>query len=198
MARALRQFEDYASGTGSVHSSLLPAIFPIASVHGDLSCYKTLKFLYLNAPSTSIDLKEICLRALAATSSRQALDDYLRLLLSADIQVSDLHIAAGALSTRSFSRTAFWKWLQENWDEVLQKFDRSWPSLDRFLRQGLSGFTNEGLEEKVKIFFRDRECEKIGFARGLGVVAERMRANARFRSRGESVLEEWLERRGYL
>ncbi|KAK7424522.1 hypothetical protein QQX98_000487 [Neonectria punicea] len=167
--RALQTFEDYVSGT-FVHSSLLPAIFPVVSAHGKLSHYSTLKSLYLNAPSTSIDLGEVCLRALTATSSREALDDYLSLLLSTDMQVSDLPIAAGALSTRHFLRSIFWKWLKENWEEVLLKFDGSWPSLDHFLRQGLSGFAEEGLEEEVRVFFSEKkgDADSIGIGKSNG------------------------------
>lgn len=192
IARALQDFDAYISGTAQLHSSVLPTILFIACARGGASRYHAIKSLYLKAPSTAIDLKETCLRALALTPHQETVKDYLAFLLSDQVQVPDFPIVAAALSGQPFSRKAFWTWLKENWDDVLRKFDKSWPLLDKFLRQGLSGFTDEASEEEVREFFTEREHEKIGFERGLEIVTEKMRVNAQFKERNEAVLREWL------
>lgn len=191
-ARALQDFEAYTSGNAPLHSSVLPTILFMACSRGDASQYHAIKSLYLKAPSTAIDLKETCIRALALTPLQETLDDYFSFLLSDNVQVPDFPLAGAALSGQPLSRTAFWAWLKENWDDILRKFDKSWPLLDKFFRQAFSGFTDEASEEEVREFFKQRDHEKIGFARGLEIVVEKMRVNAQFKERNQVALREWL------
>lgn len=194
IANAAKQLDAYVSGNFHMHHSLLHVILTVSSANGDYSTYQKIKLIYLSAPSTSIDLKETCLRALASTRSRRGLEDYLELLLSDDVQVSDLQISALALSAGSISRLQFWNWLQKRWDDLIEKFDGSWHNLDRFLRAGLGGFSESGVEEEVKTFFAKKDCESLGFARGLDVITEKIRVNTSFRIREEAALKQFLER----
>ncbi|KAI8714929.1 Aminopeptidase [Fusarium sp. LHS14.1] len=191
---ALRKFEEYPNST--IHSSLVPTVLSIASVRGDLSAYQRLKSLYLDPPPRSIGHSETYLRALAMCPLPEAFDDYLKFLLTTKVQVSDLHISANAISAQPSARKAFWGWLRENWEKILLKFDGAWPSLDKFLRQGLGELCGNSSEEEVRSFFSDKDCEAIGFGRGMDVVRERIRVNARFREREEGVLGEWLGEKG--
>lgn len=196
MASAIGHFESYIADPTSLHSSLIPVVLAIIGAKGSSQHYTALQSVYLSVPSTSVSLKETCLRSLAGTSSREGLEDYFSLLLSPDVLVSDLHIASSALSTRAFSREAFWAWLQGNWDQVIAKFDGSLMSLDKFLRLGLGGFAEDGVDAQVVEFFGQKDCASIGFGRGLQVVLERMRVNIGFRAREATRLENWLEERG--
>lgn len=128
----------------------------------------------------------------------EAFDDYLGFLLTTKVQVSDLHVSANAISAQPSARKAFWDWLRENWAEVLLKFDGAWPSLDKFLRQGLGGLSGNSSEEEVRNFFSDKNYETIGFGRGMDVVMERIRVNDRFREREEGPLGDWLGEKGGL
>ncbi|KAI8660063.1 Aminopeptidase [Fusarium keratoplasticum] len=170
---ALQKFEEYPNNT--LHSSLVLIVLSIASVHGGLSAYQRLKSLYLEPPLTSIGNRETYLRVLAMCSLPEAFDDYLGFLLTTKVQVSDLHVSANAISAQPSARKAFWDWLRENWAEVLLKFDGAWPSLDKFLRQGLGGLSGNSSEEEVRNFFSDKNYETIGFGRGMDVVMERIR-----------------------
>lgn len=74
--------------------------------------------------TTSVDGKEIALRALGRTQNPKLLADYLKFLTS-EVAAQDIHTGASALSANPKARHTLWRYLQKNFDPIFNKLANS-------------------------------------------------------------------------
>ncbi|KAE8446421.1 hypothetical protein EG329_012026 [Mollisiaceae sp. DMI_Dod_QoI] len=193
IAEAKRQFDDYTKGNNSaIHPSLRGAVWGIAIRTGGKSEYEPLKKEWQT--TTSIDGKEIALRALGRIQDVDLLPDYLNLLFY-DVAVQDMHTGAVALATNPRTRHGLWKYIQDNFDPIKERLGKNMVVLDRFLKMSLNKFNDRQTEKDIAKFFEGKDNR--GYDRTLSIVSDTILGRATYKERDAAVILEWLKTHGY-
>jgi aminopeptidase N len=193
VAEAHRQFDAYVAGDKSaIHASLRSAVFQIAIQTGGATEYHALKEDW--ATTTSIDGKELALRALGRIQDPALLPDFLKFLFT-DVASQDMHTGAAALAANSKTRLGLWEYIKKNWEAVRGRLSKNMVVLDRFLKLSLQKFADEEVEKDIAKFFEGKDNR--GYDRTLGVVSDTIKGRAGYRKRDKEVLLEWLKAHGY-
>lgn len=194
IAEGKRRFELYTSGKDktAIHANLRGTIFGIAMRHGDKAEYEALKKEWQT--TSSVDGREIALRAMGRIQNVDLLPDYLNFLFT-DIKTQDVHTGAMALSVNHKTRALFWKYIQEHFSEIHARLSKNMVVLDRFLKLSLTKFNDRETEKEIQAFFEGKDNR--GYDRTLGVVSDTILGRAAYRERDASVILEWLKSHGY-
>lgn len=175
-----------------MHPSLRAAVWGIAIRTGGKEEFAALKKEFQT--TTSIDGKEIALRALGRIEDISLLSEYLKLLFT-DVAVQDLHTGATALSVNPRTRHALWKYIQDNWEPIRERLGKNMVVLDRFLKVSLNKFNDRETEAEIKQFFAEKDNR--GYDRTLNVISDTILGRATYKERDAAVLLEWLKTHGY-
>lgn len=110
----------YTSGEDKsvIHPSLRNAIFGLSIRFGGRSEYDALKKEYRE--TTSIDGKEITLRAMGRVQTPELISDYFEFLFN-EVATQDVHTGAAALANNSKTRHQLWQYIQDNFDPIKDK-----------------------------------------------------------------------------
>lgn len=100
-----------------------------------------------------------------------------------------------ALSANPRTRAEFWKYIQENFEEIYATLSKNMVVLDRFLKISLSKFSDRETEQAIAKFFEGRDNR--GYDRTLGVIRDSILTRASYRERDAEVILEWLKSHGY-
>jgi aminopeptidase N len=194
ISEAKRRFDLYTSGTDrtAVHQNLRTVIFSIAIREGGKSEYAALKKEWQT--TSSVDGKEISLRALGRIQDLDLLQDYLSFLFN-DVATQDMHTGASALSANAKTRSGLWKYIQDNFDPIKDKLGKNMVVLDRFIKLSLNKFNDRATEKEIAHFFEGRDNR--GYDRTLNVVRDTILGRAAYRERDGEVIFEWLSAHGY-
>lgn len=176
----------------AIHPNLRAAVFGIAIRTGGKSEFDALKAEW--HATTSIDGREIALRALGRIEDTSLLPDYLHLLFS-EVATQDMHTGAMALSSNPRTRSGLWKYIQDNFDPIKDKLGKNMVVLDRFLRLSLNKFNDRKYEAEIKAFFENKDNR--GYDRTLAVVSDTILGKATYKERDAKVILEWLTEKGY-
>jgi aminopeptidase N len=176
----------------AVHPNLRAAIFGIAIRTGGKAEYEALKKEWHS--TTSVDGREIALRALGRIQDTSLLPDYLSLLFN-DVATQDMHTGAMALSANPRTRPGLWKYIQENFEPIKEKLSKNMVVLDRFLRLSLNKFNDKEAAKEIAAFFKDKDNR--GYDRTLAVVNDTILGKAAYKERDGKVILEWLKAHGY-
>jgi len=189
-----RRFNLYSSGAdkSAVHPNLRSAIYAIAIKHGGKEEYDFLKSEW--ATTSSVDGKEIALRALARIQDTSLLNDYLALLFT-QVATQDVHTGAVGLAANPKTRASFWKYIQDNFDPLKERLSANMVVFDRFLKMSLTKFSDRGTERDIAKFFEGRDNR--GYDRTLGIVSDTIIGRAAYKERDAAVIKEWLRAHGY-
>lgn len=189
-----RRFNLYSSGAdkSAVHPNLRSAIYAIAIKHGGKAEYDSIKSEW--SSTSSVDGKEIALRALARIQDMSLLDDYLELLFT-KVATQDVHTGAVGLSANPKTRAQLWKYIQNNFDSLKERLSANMVVFDRFLKMSLNKFNDRDTEAEIKKFFEGRDNR--GYDRTLGIVSDTIIGRAAYKERDAKVIKEWLSAHGY-
>jgi hypothetical protein len=123
IAEAKRRFQRYfdCGDKGAIPPSLRSAIFGI-TIHsaGAQSEDEYRAVLEEWKTTTSVDGKDIALRALGRTQNPKLLAEYLK-FISEEVSVGDIHTGAAALAANPKARYALWKFFQDNFDHFYDR-----------------------------------------------------------------------------
>ncbi|KAF2793513.1 aminopeptidase-like protein [Melanomma pulvis-pyrius CBS 109.77] len=193
---AQRRFDLYISGKDrdAINPSLRKAVFSIAIKNGGESAFKAVQNDYLN--STTIDGKEICLQSLGRVQTAELAQEFLSFIFSDKVAMQDKHSGTIALANNAKVRIEVWNFIRDNWDTAIHPtLSGNLVVLERFLRFGLNKFSDVAVAEDIAKFFSDKETR--GYNKGLDVIDDTIRSHAKYKSRDEVVVKEWLKANGY-
>lgn len=195
ITEAKRRFELYVTNKDKtlVNQNLRSAIFGVAIHKGGNSEYKALKNEWLQ--TTSIDGKEIALRALGRIRVSKIHDEYLEFLFK-DVATQDIHTGALALSTNSKARLTLWRYIQSHFDQIKDKLGKNMVMLDRFLRLSLTRFNEREVEREIATFFANKDNR--GYDRTLGIISDTIKGRAAYFERDRLKLFDWLKYHRYI
>lgn len=193
ITEAKRRFDLYVTGRdkSAVHPNMRSAIYGIVIRHGGKDEYAALRNEWKT--TTSVDGREIVLRALGRIQDPDLLPDYLALLFT-DVATQDVHTGATALAVNPKTRSGLWKYIQENFDPVKTRLSANMVVFDRFLKMSLQKFNDRETEKEIAKFFEGKDNR--GYDRTLGIVSDTILGRAAYKERDSQVSplnDEWLE-----
>jgi aminopeptidase N len=194
---ALRRFDLYMSGEdkSAISPSLRKAVFSIAVKERGESAFRAVQNEYLT--TSSVDGKEICLQALGRVQAPELAQEFLSFIFSDKVAMQDKHSGTNALAANSKVRIEVWKFIRDNWDTAVHPtLSGNLVVLERFLRFGLNKFADTKIADEIKEFFKNKDNR--GYDKGLDVIDDTIRSHAKYVSRDEPVVREWLKSHGYI
>ncbi|KAK4504672.1 hypothetical protein PRZ48_002633 [Zasmidium cellare] len=194
VAEAQKRFKAFIDGDSkAIHPSLRAAVFKIAIKNGGQDAYKAVQKEFTT--TTSIDGKEITLQALGSVQTHDLATDYLKFAFGGNVAVQDLHSVGGSLANNSKVRNAVWEYIKAEWPAIRERLGANMVVLERFLRISLQKFASAEVEKDIEQFFSNKD--NTGYDRGLAVVSDTIKGNARYRERDLERTREWLNAHGY-
>lgn len=145
--------------------------------------------------TTSVDGREIALQSMGQVQTADLAKDYLTFGFK-EVAIQDLHTVGVSLASNSKVRDVVWQYIKENWEMIREKLGGNMVVLERFLRTSLQKFSSSEIEKDIQSFFKDKDTG--GFDRGLAVVSDTIKGNAKYRERDMEVVREWLKAHGYI
>lgn len=177
----------------AIHPSLRGATFKISIKFGGKEAYQAVQKEFLT--TTSVDGKEITLQSMGQVQTADLAKDYLN--FGADkVAIQDFHSVGASLANNSKVRNNVWEYIKENWPMLREKLGGNMVVLERFLRTSLQKYSSLETEQDIQKFFGDKDNN--GYDRGLAVVSDTIKGNAKYRERDLEVVREWLKAHGYI
>lgn len=193
-SEAKHRFDLYVTGKdkSAVNQNLRGAIFGTAVQQGGRSEYEALKNEYTT--TTSIDGKEITLRALGRFQDPALLPDFLDFIFT-KVTTQDVHTAGSALGHNPKARHGLWKHIHENFSSIREKLGKNMTVLNRFLNLSLTSFNDKETADEIARFFEGKDNR--GYDRTLNIVNDTILGRAKYKERDAAVILEWLKAHGY-
>lgn len=186
IAEAQRLFSEWRAG-GHLDGNFQLLVFSCGVGRGTKAEFDTIKQQYLR--STSIDGKEICLRAMARVTEPDLVRDLVKFATSDHVPLQNANIVAGALARNPQSRRVLWDLMKEDWHAMHKKLSQNETALALWIEDALSQFSDIDIMEDIQAFFADKDCRV--FARSLAIAYAKIERNARFKASSAAELSEW-------
>jgi aminopeptidase N len=194
IADAKKRFDSWKSGDASaIHPNLRSVIFNMNVAEGGEAEYQTVKDEYVK--TTSVDGKEICLSAMGRTKKPELATDLLDFATSESVPTQDVHSVADSLANNNDCRIVFWEYTKAKWERIHARLSVSNIVMDRWVKRGLSRYSDFEIEEDIQNFFKDKDTK--AYERSLVIVSDTIKGNARYKQRDEKLVLEWLKAHGY-
>ncbi len=191
---AQKRFQSFTGGDKkAIHPSLRSAVFKINVKFGGQDAYKAVQNEFQT--TTSVDGREITLSSLGQVQTAELAKDYLNFAFR-EVPIQDLHTVAGSLGNNSKVRETAWQYLKENWDSIRQKLGGNMILVERFIRMSLHKQASSEIQKDIEQFFEGKDTK--GYDRGLAVVLDSIKGNAKYKERDLEVVREWLKAHGYV
>ena len=194
IAECKKKFAAWKSGDqNAIHPNLRQVVFNVGISEGGDDEYTTVKEEYVN--TTTVDGKEICLRALGKTTSKEKAKETLAFAISDDVAPQDAHTAIVSVAANNKARDAAWEFTRDEWARVNKRLSVTTVIQDRWIKFGLAGYADHEIEKDIASFFKDKDT--TAFNRSLVILSDTIRGYADYKARDEKVLMEWLQAHGY-
>ncbi|KAM3423226.1 Aminopeptidase [Cercospora zeina] len=195
VAEAIKQFNAFIGGDSqAIHPSLRAAVFKIAIKTQGEQAYRAVQTEFLN--TKSIDGREITLQSMGSVPSRKLANDYLKFAFTGNVAIQDLHTVGASLANNSKVRSTVWEYIKAEWPAIREKLGGNMVVLERFLRMSLQRFADADVERDIAQFFEDKD--NTGYDRGLAVVSDTIKGNAKYKERDLENTREWLKAHNYI
>ncbi|XP_062307429.1 leucyl-cystinyl aminopeptidase [Osmerus eperlanus] len=136
--------------------------------------------------------KRRLLRALASTQDARRIVWVLRAgLLGQDIQTQELPLVVSAVSDGFAGHLFAWDFVQQNWDQLLEKFPVGSYAIQSIIKSTTSQFSTQAHLEQVQAFFSSLK-QKGSQMRSVLEATETIRLNQRWVDRILPTLQRWL------
>ena len=145
--------------------------------------------------TSSIDGKEVCLKALGQVPTPELAQDFIDFVFSDNVAKQDVLSALISFATNAKVRDVLWQYVTKEWKTVSAKLSANAMIMDRFVKYTLSHFATPGMDKEVEEFFKDKDT--TGWDRGVSQAIDAVRTNAWYRERDEKLVLEWLQAHGY-
>jgi aminopeptidase N len=194
VAEGTKRFSAWKDGNDkAIHPNLRSVVFNMAIANGGKGEWTAVKDEYLK--TQSVDGKEICLSALGRSKDKNAAKELLEFATSDNVPPQDAHSAVVSVAGNNECRIAAWEFTRDQWDRVKGRLGVSNIVLDRWIKMGLTGYSDIAIEQDIAAFFKDKDT--TAFARSLDIISNSIKANASYKERDEKELLEWLSAHGY-
>jgi len=124
----------------------------------------------------------------SAADAGELINSAVQFLFSDEVRMGDVHFAMASLASTKVGEQIIWKYLQDNWDKILEKFGKMFV-LGYVLQGALSHFATQQAADDVHNFFATHPCP---VERNVRQIEESIRARANRLQREREPLAQWL------
>ena len=194
IAEGKKRFAAWKAGDEkAIHQNLRSVIFNMNVAQGSESEYQAIKKEY--GQTTTVDGKQICLEALGRTKVAELATDLLDFVTSETVPTQDAHSGPHGIANNNVTRDVLWEYTKNKWQRIHERLSVSTICMDRWIKLGLSNFSDHKVEQEIADFFKEKDTR--AYDRSLVVVSDTIKGNANYKARDEKVLLEWLQAHGY-
>ncbi|EGW32842.1 arginine/alanine aminopeptidase [Spathaspora passalidarum NRRL Y-27907] len=185
-------FESWLKDPSTLHPSLRSFVFTTVAASAKFTNAQFQSILKEVTHPSSLDSREISLRALGHITNVELLQPLLDLLTQPEvIPTMDSHFLGAPLSDNPVTRDAFLQFFFDNYDDKLYKLmSTNMVVLDRFVKMTLRNYQSEEVYNKVSDFFRNRDVH--GFERSLKQSLDNIKINSTWFGRDGKAVDEYL------
>ncbi|CEP63784.1 arginine/alanine aminopeptidase LALA0_S09e02432g [Lachancea lanzarotensis] len=193
VSASLEMFDKFVDGDKSaIPAQLKPSVFSTVAKKGGEDYYNKLFSIYKNPFNT--DEKLAALRSLGRFEDAELIQRTLGFLFDGTVLLQDIYIPMQGLRMHVAGINALWKWVTENWDELIKKLPPGLTMLGSVVALGTSGFTSFESIEEVKKFFSGKSTK--GFDQGLAQALDTATSKAQWVQRDRDIVSKYLKDNG--
>jgi len=185
---AKKRFQRHIDGD-LIDPNIRGAVYVIVSRYGDESTQEELRKLFVAAEMTEEKVR--LLRAMGQAIKPKIIESTLKFIFEGDnVRMQDsISGLVGCTSSRD-GRDLVWKFLQENWKTLVERFGEKSNFLIAFVEYGLSDFADDKIAAEIKTFFESANTPIV--ARPVKKVLETIHMRAEVLKRDSKAIEEFL------
>ena len=188
-AQARTLYTQYRAERNAVDRNLVPALVSILAYTGDAAVYDEFRQVSQNAATPQEEQRY----QFALASFRQP-DLFIRTLdmtLNGEVRTQNAPYLMRSLLMNTEGRELAWRFLQERWDDILEK----WPDVSIVrMCEGIVALVTPELETQVNAFFTDHPVPNAG--KMMAQHLEKLRVAVTCQRREAENLREYFERAG--
>ncbi|CAF0909356.1 unnamed protein product [Adineta steineri] len=185
---AKNRFQQHINGN-LIDPNIRPAVYVVVSHYGDENTQEELQKLYKTA-----DINEEKVRLLTAMGQSlnpASIEKTLQFVFEGDnVRMQDAYIGIAGCASSRVGRDIVWKFLQNNWTKLVERFGESSVFLIYFVESCLSNFADEKLVSEIESFFHSANTSTVTLA--LKQVIETIKMRSNVLKRDSKAIEEYL------
>lgn len=191
-------FQKWCAGEGSIPASLRLAIFSTVLSDEYASPNDFNKILNEALHPSSLDAREIALKALghAAHNQYDLNEKAVKLLLTDAVPPMDAHYLVASLAANPACRDKLWEFFTLHYDQIYEAYSTPMVVMDRVVRAGLCQFNTFSVHKEIQDFFHQKSVS--GFERSLNQALDHIATNTNWAIRDAKDVELWLSKMNYL
>jgi len=186
---AKKRFQRHINGD-LIDPNIRGAVYVIVSRYGDENTQEELRKLYVAADMTEEKVR--LLRAMGQSIKPEIIKNTLKFVFEGDnVRMQDsISGLVGCTSSRD-GRDLVWKFLQENWKTLVERFGEKSNFLIAFVEYGLSDFADEKTANEIKTFYDSMNTPIV--TRPVNKVVETIHMRSQVLKRDSKAIEEYLK-----
>ncbi|UJR20817.1 hypothetical protein I4U23_023929 [Adineta vaga] len=165
------------------------AVYGLVSRYGDETTQEELRNLYQAADMTEEKVR--LLRSMGQTVNPDTIEKVLRFVFEGDnVRMQDSYMGLAGCSSSRVGREIVWKYLQNNWKKLAERYGEKSGLLISFVEYPLSEFVDEKIASEIKAFFDSVNTPIV--TRAIKQIVETIHMRAKVLERDSSAIEEYL------
>jgi len=186
---AQKRFQRHLEGD-LIDPNIRGAVYVIVSRYGDETTQEQLRKLYTAADMTEEKVR--LLRSMGQSNKPEIIKNTLKFIFEGDnVRMQDSASGLVGCTSNRDGRNLVWKFLQENWKMLVERFGEKSSFLISFVEYGLSDFADEKTAEEIKLFFDSMNTPIV--ARPVKKVLETIYMRSQVLKRDSKAIEEFLK-----
>jgi len=191
ISEAKKRFERHIKGD-LIDPNIRGAVYVIVSRYGDESTQEALRKLYSSADMTEEKVR--LLRAMGQTINPELIKKTLDFVFEGDnVRMQDTAAGLVGCTSSREGRDLVWKFLQENWKKLVERFGEKSSFLIAFVEYGLSDFADDKMADEIKIFYDSVNTPIV--TRPVKKVLETIHMRSQVVKRDSKAIEEYLKQK---
>ncbi|CAF3739140.1 unnamed protein product [Adineta steineri] len=185
---ANKRFEQHVNGN-LIDPNIRGAVYNIASRYGNENTQEQLRKLYKEAVMN--EEKNRLLNAMGQSSNPAIIESTLQFVFEGDnVRMQDIYVGViGCVSSR-IGRDIVWKFLQNKWTTIVERYGEKSSFLTTFVECCLSGFVDEKTASEIQSFFDSANTPIV--TRAVKQVVETIQMRSKVLKRDSKAIEEYL------
>jgi aminopeptidase N len=186
---AQKRFKRHVAGD-LIDPNIRGAVYVIVSRYGDENTQDDLRKLYTAADMTEEKVR--LLRSMGQSTKPEIIQNTLKFIFENDnVRMQDSVSGFVGCTSSRVGRDLVWKFLQENWKMLVERFGEKSSFLISFVEYGLSDFADETIATEIKSFFDSANTPLV--IRPVKKVLETIHMRSEVLKRDSKAIEDYLK-----
>lgn len=186
---AQKRFERHLNGD-LIDPNIRGTVYALVARFGNEQTQEQLKKLYLSAEMTEEKVR--VLRAMGQTIDPNLIQKTLEFVFETEhVRMQDSTAGLSGCTSSRIGRELSWKYLQNNWSKLLQRFGDKSSYLIYFVEIALDSFADDKIANEIQTFFESVHTPIV--SRAVKQVVETIRMRSQVLQRDSKAIEDYLK-----